>query len=67
MALLTDDQNAVLVPPAELELAGRALAALLADDARRERLSRAAREMGQALTWDARAERIEAFIRARLP
>jgi glycosyltransferase involved in cell wall biosynthesis len=64
--LLVDDQNAVLVPPSEPERAGRALAALLADDARRARLAAAARETGKGLTWDARAERLEAFIRARL-
>jgi glycosyltransferase involved in cell wall biosynthesis len=64
--LLIDDQNAVLVPSSNLEQASHALAALLADDARRERLARAAQETGKTLTWDARAERLEAFIRQRL-
>jgi glycosyltransferase involved in cell wall biosynthesis len=64
--LLVDDQNAVLVPPSDLEAASRALTALLADDARRARLAAAARETGKGLTWDARAERLEGFIRARL-
>ncbi|HEX6243538.1 MAG TPA: glycosyltransferase [Polyangiales bacterium] len=64
--LLVDDQNAVLVPPSDLEAASRALAALLADDSRRQRLAAAARETGKGLTWDARAERLEAFIRGRL-
>jgi glycosyltransferase involved in cell wall biosynthesis len=64
--LLVDDQNAVLVPPSNLEQASHALAALLSDDARRARLARAAQETGKTLTWDARAERLEAFIRQRL-
>jgi glycosyltransferase involved in cell wall biosynthesis len=64
--LLVDDQNAVLVPPAEPELATAALARLLADDARRARLAQAAQETGKSLTWDMRAEKLEAFIRARL-
>jgi glycosyltransferase involved in cell wall biosynthesis len=64
--LLVDDQNAVLVPPSDPKHAASALAALLADDPRRERLAEAARETGKALTWDARAERIEGFVRERL-
>jgi glycosyltransferase involved in cell wall biosynthesis len=64
--LLVDDQNAVLVPPSEPELAAQALARLLTDDARRARLAVAAQETGKSLTWDTRAEKLEAFIRARL-
>ena len=64
--LLVDGQNAVLVPPSEPELAARALADLLADDTRGERLAAAALEMSKGLTWDARAEKLEAFIRERL-
>lgn len=64
--LLVDDQNAVLVSPQHPELAAKQLSALLRDDERRARLAKAARETGKTLTWDARAERIEAFIRARL-
>lgn len=64
--LLVDDRNAVLVPPGDAARAGDALAALLADDARRERLASAARQTSEGLTWDARAERLERFIRERL-
>jgi glycosyltransferase involved in cell wall biosynthesis len=64
--LLVDGQNAVLVPPAQPEVAARALADLLADDTRRARLAAAALETGKALTWDTRAEKLEAFIRARM-
>src|SRR5215213_9642960 len=52
--LLVDGQNAVLVPPSEPEVAARALAELLADDARRDRLAAAALETGKTLTWDTR-------------
>jgi colanic acid biosynthesis glycosyl transferase WcaI len=64
--LLRDGENAVLVPPGDMEAAGTRLAELLRDDATRERLARAAHEAGKGLTWDARAEKLEAFIRARL-
>lgn len=64
--LLVDGQNAVLVPPSDLDAAGDALAALLVDDLRRERLARAAQETGKELTWDTRAQKLEAFIRGRL-
>jgi glycosyltransferase involved in cell wall biosynthesis len=64
--LLVNDQNAVLVPPSDIEAAAQALKALLHDDPRRERLAAAAREMGKELTWDARAAKLEAFIRGRL-
>lgn len=64
--LLVDGQNAVLVPPGDSERAASALRALLADDARRAQLAAAARETGKDLTWDARAEKLERFIRDRL-
>ncbi len=64
--LLRDGENAVLVPPGEMETAGRELAALLSDDVRRERLAGAARLTGADLTWDARAEKLERFILARI-
>jgi glycosyltransferase involved in cell wall biosynthesis len=65
--LLRDDDNAVLVPPDDRAAAAHALAALLADDERRERLALRASETGRDLTWDARAEKIERFLRERLP
>jgi glycosyltransferase involved in cell wall biosynthesis len=49
-----------------MEAAGNALADVLADDALRARLSKAALETGKDLTWDRRAEKLEGFIRARL-
>lgn len=64
--LLTDGDNAVLVAPGNVAAAGTALRALLGDDARRERLARAAKRTGHDLTWDTRAERLERFVRAGL-
>jgi glycosyltransferase involved in cell wall biosynthesis len=64
--LLAHEENAVLVPPGDPAAASSALASLLADDARRARLAAAARRTGQGLTWDARAEQLERFIRERL-
>jgi glycosyltransferase involved in cell wall biosynthesis len=64
--LLVDGQNAVLVPPSDAKVAARALADLLGDDDRRARLAAAALETGKELTWDTRAEKLEAFIRERL-
>ncbi len=64
--LLRDDENAVLVPPGDLEAAGARLAALLQDDAARTRLADAARETGKELTWDTRAAKLEDFIRAHV-
>ena len=64
--LLRDGENAVLVSPGDLEAAGARLAELLRDDATRERLAGAARETGKELTWDARAAKLEDFIRRRL-
>lgn len=64
--LLRDDENAVLVAPGELSPAADALRSLLADEGRRTRLAEAARRTGEALTWDARAEKIERFVAERL-
>jgi glycosyltransferase involved in cell wall biosynthesis len=64
--LLTHDDNAVLVAPGDVDAAARALRALLHDDVRRARLAARARATGVELTWDARAEKIETFLRERL-
>jgi glycosyltransferase involved in cell wall biosynthesis len=64
--LLVDDENAVLVPPGDMRAAGDALRALLDDEGRRDRLAAAALDTSKDLTWDARAERLERFIRERL-
>jgi glycosyltransferase involved in cell wall biosynthesis len=64
--LLVDGDNAVLVEPGDLDAAAQALRTLLHDDVGRARLAARARATGQELTWDARAEKIETFLRARL-
>jgi glycosyltransferase involved in cell wall biosynthesis len=64
--LLKDGENAVLVEPGDMGAAGNALASVLRDDSRRAHLAKAALETGKDLTWDKRAEKLEAFIRGRL-
>ncbi|MDB4977417.1 MAG: hypothetical protein JWN48_5758 [Myxococcaceae bacterium] len=64
--LLRDGDNALLVPPGELDAAAGALKKLLSDDLLRARLAARARETGAELTWDARAEKIEAFLYERV-
>ncbi|HJL02460.1 MAG TPA: glycosyltransferase family 4 protein [Polyangiaceae bacterium LLY-WYZ-15_(1-7)] len=64
--LLEHDRNALLVPPGDVPAALVALRALVGDRLLRERLGRRAREDAEALTWDGRAARIEAFLEERL-
>lgn len=64
--LLRHDENALLVPPDDVDTQVQALRALLSDGARRERLGQAALAAAGRLTWDARAEKIEGFLKARL-
>ena len=64
--LLTHDVNALLCTPGDKRAATSALRSLLDDDAQRDRLAAAARNTGLSLTWDARAEALEGFIRRRL-
>ena len=64
--LLADGENALLVPPGESEAAAAALDRILGDAALAARLGAAARAAARELTWDRRAERIEAFLEARL-
>jgi glycosyltransferase involved in cell wall biosynthesis len=59
--MLEHDRNAWLVPPGDLCEAERQLGRLLDDANLLERLGRAAREQAAGLTWDSRAEKIEAF------
>jgi glycosyltransferase involved in cell wall biosynthesis len=66
LELLTDDQNARVTPPDDVDAAVAALEHLLADDALRGRLAAGARETAQQHTWDARARRILAFVEERL-
>ena len=64
--LLTDGENALLVPPGEPELAARALDRLLGEPALAARLAAGALSQASELTWDRRAEKIEAFLETRL-
>lgn len=64
--LLRDGDNALLVAPGRPELAAAALDRLLAEPGFAERLSRNASASATELTWDRRAEKIEAFLEARL-
>lgn len=60
--LLRDGINALLVEPDRPEAAAAALDRLLGDPALAARLSEGALETAGALTWDARAARILAFL-----
>jgi glycosyltransferase involved in cell wall biosynthesis len=64
--LLVDGENALLVPPGEPEAAARALDRLLGEPALAARLAAGALRQASELTWDRRAEKIEAFLAARL-
>jgi glycosyltransferase involved in cell wall biosynthesis len=64
--LLHHGENAILVEPGDTAGAVAALRSLLSDDAGRERLGAAGAASVADLTWDARAERIERFLRERL-
>ncbi len=63
--LLTDGENALLVPPGDAAAAAGALDRLRAPGLA-DRLGAAARTRSAALTWDTRAEKIETFLKARL-
>jgi len=60
--VLTDDANAVLVPPGNVPAQAAALRALLAEPARAARLAASALESSRQFTWSARAERITRAI-----
>jgi glycosyltransferase involved in cell wall biosynthesis len=64
--LLTDGVNAALVPAGDVAATIRTLRELAADPARAARLAEGSLATAQGLTWDARAERIERFLLARL-
>jgi glycosyltransferase involved in cell wall biosynthesis len=64
--ILTDGVNALLVPPDHPDAAAAALDRLLADPALGARLGEQGVATATALTWDARAERIAAFLAERL-
>jgi glycosyltransferase involved in cell wall biosynthesis len=64
--LLGDGENALLVPPGDPAAAAAALDRLLGDKALAKRLGAAALALSRTLTWDARAEKIAAFLGERL-
>jgi glycosyltransferase involved in cell wall biosynthesis len=64
--LLQDGENALLVEPGKPEAAAVALDRILGDRGLAARLSRNAATSAAGLTWDRRAEKIEAFLEARL-
>ena len=64
--LLEHDENALLVPPEQPEVAAAALDRLLGEPGLAERLGAGARLLSKDLTWDRRAEKISGFLEARL-
>jgi glycosyltransferase involved in cell wall biosynthesis len=64
--LLVHGENAVLVPPHDPERQVQELRALLTDTERRQRIARGALNTAAALTWDARAEKLDSFLSQRL-
>jgi glycosyltransferase involved in cell wall biosynthesis len=64
--LLEDGGNALLVPPGEPEIAACALDRILGDSKLADRLSAGALASARDLTWDRRAEKIQAFLEGRL-
>jgi glycosyltransferase involved in cell wall biosynthesis len=64
--LLRDGDTASLVPPDAPDAAASALDALAADPALRARLGTNAARLADGLSWDARAERVLAFLDERL-
>jgi glycosyltransferase involved in cell wall biosynthesis len=64
--LLSHDENSYLVSPDDLEAASVGLRTLVDDRGLADRLGRTAGELAADLTWDARAEKILAFIDRRL-
>ena len=64
--LLEHEHTALLVPPDRPDSAAAALDRLLGDPALATRIGYNARALASGLTWDDRAERIEAFLRERL-
>lgn len=66
MELLTDGENARLVEPDSAAALAAVVNALLANSAQREALAAAAKATSAELTWEARAQRIRAFIQRRM-
>ena len=64
--LLRDGENALLVPSEDAAAAEAGLDRLLADSALADRLGANAASLAAGLSWDARAQRILAFLEERL-
>ena len=64
--LLEHGSNAWLVPPDNSDAAAEGLDRLLRDNALADRLAANALSLSEGLTWDARGEKIERFLRERL-
>ncbi|MDP7691774.1 MAG: glycosyltransferase, partial [Vicinamibacterales bacterium] len=60
--VLTDGQNARLVPPGEPAALATAVRELLADPAQAEQLARTAFEQASSYSWSRRADRIEQLL-----
>ena len=60
--VVRDGESALLVPPGDAEALAGAITRLHDDPALRQRLSEAARALSTRYTWQARAERIRAFV-----
>jgi len=60
--LLVDGLSGILVPPDDAAAAVAGLDRILGDPALAARLGEEARRLAEGLTWDARAERIAAFL-----
>ena len=64
--LLRHEETALLVPAEQPQASAAALDRLLRDVALAERLGTGARRLSAGLSWDSRAEKISAFLEARL-
>lgn len=65
--VLTDDVNALLVPPGDAAALGAAITRLLDDAVLGARLAARAFDDVQAYSWDRRAENVERFCRGLVP
>ncbi len=63
--VLSHDHNALLVPPGDEVAAAEAISRVIDQPTLARRLAAAALQTSQGLTWDARAERILAFLEQR--
>ncbi len=59
-------ESGLLVPHGDVEALAAALARLLGDRAERRRMGGAARRFAEGFTWEATAQRLETFLKARV-